>query len=67
MTEALEAVKVFGFEHMNLVRVQALCMVENIGSARVMEKAGRSYEGTKRKVLLIKGKHLDMKGYAITQ
>lgn len=67
MSEALEAVKTFGFEHMDLVRIQAHCMAENIGSARVMEKAGLTYEGTKKKALLIKNRHRDLKGYAITK
>ncbi|WP_373782338.1 GNAT family N-acetyltransferase, partial [Jeotgalibaca porci] len=48
MSEALEAVMKFGFEHLDLVRIQAFCMVENKGSARVMEKAGMLYEGTRR-------------------
>lgn len=67
MSESLEAVKVFGFEHMDLVRIQAHCMAENIGSARVMEKAGLTYEGTKKKALLIKNTHCDLKSYAITK
>lgn len=67
MSEALEAVMKFGFEHLDLVRIQAFCMVENIGSARVMEKAGMLYEGTRRKILYIKGEHRDLMGYAITK
>jgi len=42
MTEAVrEAIK-FGFEKMNLNRIQARCFPENIGSYRVMEKVGMS-------------------------
>lgn len=50
---------------MDLVRIQARCVVENIGSARVMEKAGMSFEGIIRKGILMKGKHRDLKIYSI--
>jgi len=66
MTEALSAVINFGFREMNLVRIQAKCVVENIGSARVMEKSGMTYEGVQRKGILLKGKHRDLKMYGIT-
>jgi len=50
---------------MELVRVQARCLVENIGSQRVMEKIGMSYEGTVRKGIKVKGQHWDLKLYSI--
>lgn len=50
---------------MNLVRIQARCDVENIGSARVMEKAGMSFEGIIRKGIFVKGMHRDLKMYSI--
>ena len=37
-TEAAKALIDFGFNQMNLVRIQARCFVENIASAKVMEK-----------------------------
>jgi ribosomal-protein-alanine N-acetyltransferase len=40
-------------------------MVENVASARVMEKAGMTYEGTLRKREFIKGAYRDIKLYAI--
>ncbi|QGM30232.1 GNAT family N-acetyltransferase [Bacillus sp. N3536] len=61
---AKEIIK-FGFEKMNLVRIQARCDVENIGSARVMEKAGMSFEGIIRKGIFVKGMHRDLKMYSI--
>ncbi|WP_064091654.1 GNAT family N-acetyltransferase [Rossellomorea aquimaris] len=64
-TEAAHEVIKFGFHHMDLVRVQARCFVENIGSSRVMEKIGMSYEGILRKTAFIKGKHRDLKMYSI--
>ncbi|RDU34977.1 GNAT family N-acetyltransferase [Neobacillus piezotolerans] len=64
-TEAASELIKFGFEHMELVRIQARCFIENIGSARVMEKVGMSFEGVNRKAAFIKGKHRDLKIYAI--
>jgi [ribosomal protein S5]-alanine N-acetyltransferase len=64
-TEAAKEIIRFGFEKMNLVRIQARCSVENIGSARVMEKAGMSFEGIIRKGIVVKGKHRDLKMYSI--
>ncbi|RTR27804.1 N-acetyltransferase [Robertmurraya yapensis] len=64
-TEAAEALIRFGFEKMELVRIQARCMVDNIASSRVMEKAGMSFEGINRKSMFIKGQHHDLKVYSI--
>jgi ribosomal-protein-alanine N-acetyltransferase len=65
MTEAVKEVIRFGFERMNLNRIQATCFPENIGSYRVMEKAGMKYEGTLREQMFIKGKFQDLKLYSI--
>lgn len=65
MTEAAKAVVAFGFEQMDLVRIQARCLVDNTGSSRVMEKAGMTYEGTLRKAFLSKGAIHDLKMYSI--
>ncbi|QST01162.1 GNAT family N-acetyltransferase [Pontibacillus sp. ALD_SL1] len=64
-TEAVNELIKFGFTHMNLVRIQARCLVENRGSECVMEKAGMSFEGILRKSMLVKGKHHDLKIYSI--
>ncbi len=64
-TEAAKKVIEFGFEEMDLVRIQARCSTENAGSERVMQKAGMSYEGIIRKGLFAKGKHHDLKLYSI--
>lgn len=65
MTEAAGKLLRFGFGKMDLIRIQACCCVENIGSQRVMEKIGMTYEGTHRKAAKIKGVHWDLKKYAI--
>ncbi|MFJ7640001.1 GNAT family N-acetyltransferase [Peribacillus sp. NPDC097225] len=67
MTEAANEVIAFGFNRMNVVRIQARCFVENTGSARVMEKIGMSFEGTLRKGIFAKGKHQDLNMYSILQ
>jgi len=65
MTEAVKEVIRFGFEKMNLNRIQAMCIPENIGSYRVMEKVGMKYEGLIREYVYIKGKFQDLKLYSI--
>lgn len=55
----------FGFENMNLVRIQAQRFVDNLGSERVMQKSGMSFEGILRKGMFVKGKHEDLKLYSI--
>ena len=64
-TEATKALIDFGFTKMNVVRIQARCMIENIGSQRVMEKCGMSFEGIIRKAIFSKGKQHDLKLYSI--
>lgn len=49
MTEALRAVLGFAFTLPGLYRVWAVCDVENVASARVMEKAGLRFEGVLRR------------------
>ncbi|KOR76299.1 GNAT family N-acetyltransferase [Paenibacillus solani] len=65
MTEAAAALLKLAFGEMELERIQARCFSENIGSQRVMEKIGMSYEGTLRKGIKIKGRHWDIKMYSI--
>ena len=66
MPEAVRAVIRFGLGRAwALDRVQARCIAENVASARVMEKAGMTYEGTLRESEFIKGAYRDMKLYSI--
>jgi ribosomal-protein-alanine N-acetyltransferase len=65
MTEAVRAVIAFGFERMALNRIEARCIVANIGSARVMEKNGMRLEGVIRQQVFAKGAFHDLKLYSI--
>ncbi|WP_210366461.1 GNAT family protein [Bacillus sp. REN3] len=64
-TEAATKLIQFGFERMDLIRIQARCFSENIRSERVMEKAGMHLEGILRKAMFVKGRHRDLKMYSI--
>lgn len=52
MTEALRGVIDWAFTQPDVYRVQAFCDVDNVASARVMEKAGMSREGLLRRYVL---------------
>ena len=52
MTEAVQKVIELGLSQPDIYRLQAICDVENIASARVMEKAGMIYEGMLRRYVL---------------
>ena len=56
MPEAVRRVIRYCFERMDLNRVEARCIAENTASARVMEKAGMSYEGTLRESRVRQGR-----------
>jgi [ribosomal protein S5]-alanine N-acetyltransferase len=63
--EAARAMIEFGFREMGLNRIQAMCDVPNIGSARVMEKVRMRFEGLLREYFFEKGRYIDLKLYAI--
>jgi [ribosomal protein S5]-alanine N-acetyltransferase len=65
MTEALHAVLKFGFEELELNRLEAHCEEENVGSWRVMEKCGMKHEGILREKVYIKKRFRSMKMYSI--
>ncbi|WP_108669778.1 GNAT family N-acetyltransferase [Peribacillus acanthi] len=59
ITEVLQAVLQFGFEEMDLFRIEAYYDPENIASKGSLEKAGFTYEGTLRKAAFEKGRFCD--------
>ena len=52
MTEALTAVTVWALSQPSVFRIGAVCDVDNIGSARVLEKSGFVREGLLRRWLV---------------
>lgn len=66
-TEALRQVLAFGFNELKLHRVEAGCAVGNKASIRVLEKAGMQKEGSKRKVLPIRGEWVSNYEFAILE
>ena len=61
--EAVRAVIEFGFERLELHRIEAKFMRGNERSLRVMEKCGMKFEGYRRESMRIKGRYSDI-GYA---
>ncbi len=57
MCEAVNEVLRFGFQRLDLHRIEAKHMEGNLQSRRVMEKCGMTYEGTHREAMLIKGSY----------
>lgn len=64
-SEAITVVINFGFESLQLNRIEGGCDTDNIGSEKVMLKAGFDYEGTLRKNEFIKGEFRDTKIFSI--
>lgn len=65
MTEALAAVLRFGFEELNLNRIEAQHECANPASGRVMEHVGMRREGTLKERLYNKSRFVDVELYAI--
>jgi len=53
-TEVAKVVIEFGFSELNLHRIYATCAPKNVGSQKVLEKSGMSFEGRMRETLLLK-------------
>ena len=64
-TEAVKLLVNHLFRTKDIVRIQAECSPRNIASVRVLEKAGFTYEGLKRKAALVQGEYLDGALYSI--
>lgn len=64
-TEAAEAMLRFGFETQRLDRIHAHCVLDNEGSARVLEKIGLRREGILREHEQFKGRWWDVQLFGI--
>jgi [ribosomal protein S5]-alanine N-acetyltransferase len=65
VTEAMNAIINYGFETMDLNRIEAHCEEANIGSWKVMEKAGMKFEGVLREKIFLKERFRSMKMYSV--
>ena len=66
-TEAAGLLLCFGFERLRLVRVEALCSVENDRSVRTLERLGMRREGRLAQYRWKKGQPRDHYLYALTR
>lgn len=67
MTEAVRAMAAFGFEQMNLNRIEADADAENHGSIRVLEKVGFRREGMQQEQYFEWGRFHDLALFALLQ
>jgi ribosomal-protein-alanine N-acetyltransferase len=65
--EASAALLAFGFRELGVHRIYATCRPRNIGSAKVMQKIGMTYEGHLREHMWHKGKWHDSFQYSILE
>ncbi|MBO0701821.1 MAG: GNAT family N-acetyltransferase [Candidatus Dormibacteraeota bacterium] len=66
-TAIAEELVAFGFRRLQLHRLWATCIADNVASARVLEKAGMRLEGRLRDHALLRGQWRDSLLYAIIQ
>ena len=59
MTEAVKQLCDYVFSHTDMIRIYAEPFAYNIGSQRVLEKAGFQYEGTFRNAVVYKNRSRD--------
>lgn len=66
-TETAKQIIRIGFKEFKLHRIEAGVATENTASIRVLEKAGMTNEGTRKKILPIRGEWKDNFHYAILE
>ena len=66
-TEAAQALIQYGFEKLDLVRIEAVVLPENKASSKVLLKVGMQFEGLLRNYQVWKGKPSDLEMYAIVR
>jgi ribosomal-protein-alanine N-acetyltransferase len=56
MREAIDAVVHYAFDRLDLSRIEAACLPENVASRGLLEKSGFKYEGVAQSYLQIDGR-----------
>jgi RimJ/RimL family protein N-acetyltransferase len=64
-TEAARAILAVGFTHLDLHRIWAMCIPENVPSRRVLEKIGMRWEGHLHENYFVRGRWYDSLLFAI--
>ncbi len=67
MTEALKCIIEYCFKELKVQRFQAGCVVENVASRKVMQKANMKEEGILRKYIILQDGYHDMYMYSIVK
>ena len=66
-TEVAKALVAYGFSELDVHRVYATCVPDNVASLRVLEKAGLVLEGRLRESMMSQGRYCDAFLYGILQ
>lgn len=66
-SEAAQRIVQFGFDTLDLHRIEALCLPRNVASSRVMQKAGMEFEGILRGYFNKGGVFEDVAMYAVVR
>ncbi len=66
-TETAKRIIRFGFEKLKLHRIEAGVATKNVASIRVLEKAGMTNEGIRRKILPIRGEWKDNYHFSVLE
>ena len=66
-TEVAKALVTYGFTELDVHRIYATCVPDNIASWKVLEKAGLVREGRLRESMMSQGKYCDAYVYGILQ
>jgi len=64
-TEAINIIVDYLFLSKNIERIQAMTDLRNVGSQKVLEKAGFKREGAVRRLFFLRGQHVDAFLYSI--
>lgn len=67
ITEGTQRIIDFGFGELEMHRISAGCIAENVASEKVMKKCGMTKESESRKVSMRWNTWMDRVGYAILQ